>query len=118
MGPGDPFAPRPAAPGRARPEVEVSADVAPDSEPPVQPPVRVQARPPEAPRSRGLLGNAVVVGAVAGLVLGGLGVTLGVGRTAVVVVCTLLGAALGALLKNAFSDGIDVGAAWRALRRR
>ena len=55
---------------------------------------------------------------VAGLVLGGLIVTVGVGPTLVVALCTAIGAALGALLKNAFADGVDLGAAWRALRRR
>lgn len=115
MGPRDPFATRPAPPGRPRPEADPEADGAPASEPPV----RVQARLPEEPRRlRGPFGNAAAVGAVAGLVLGGLVVTLGVGRALVVLAFALVGAALGALLKNAFAGGLDVGAAWRALRRR
>ena len=108
MGPSDPFssptdtadarAPRP---GRAEPSGRT----------------RVEARLPDPPRSsrarRGPLAGAVI-----GLVLGALVVTVGVGPALVVLLCVALGAGLGALAQSAFADGVDLAAAWRALRRQ
>ena len=122
MGPGDPFASPSPPPASAPPPATPSATRAGATDHGATDgggPVRIQARMPDpAPQPRGPLSGAARIGAVAGLVLGGLIVTVGVGPTLVVALCTAIGAALGALLKNAFADGVDLGAAWRALRRR
>ena len=115
MGPGDPFASRPTPPA------DVPHARAPDNGAPApsSEPVRVQARVPEPPPTpRGPMRNASLVGAATGLAVALLFVLLSPGQAVLVLVLTLVGAALGAIAKDAFGDGVDVGAAWRALRRR
>ena len=115
MGPGDPFASRPTPPA------DVPHARAPDNGAPAPPsePVRVQARTPEPPPTPGPpVRNAPLIGAAVGLGIALLLVLLSPGQAVLVLVLTLVGAALGAMAKNAFGDGVDVGAAWRALRRR
>jgi uncharacterized membrane protein len=74
---------------------------------------------PEAPPTpRGLVRNASLIGAAIGLGIALLFVLLSPGQALLVLVLTLLGAALGAIAKSAFRDGIDPAAAWRALLRR
>ncbi len=120
MGPRDPFASRPAPP---RPPV-LSDGPAPDGpaldRPVSDGPVRVQAYPPDLDRLRPLSPrrHAVSIGAAAGLGVGLLFVLLTPGQAVLVTVLTGLGAALGAIARVAFRDGVDVDAAWRALRRR
>ncbi len=111
MGPRDPFASRPAPP---RPPADSSDGPTPDG------PVRVQAQPPVLHRADAAAGrrNAVAVGAAVGLGVGLLFVLLTPGQALLVVVLTALGAALGAIVRSAFREGVDVDAAWRALRRR
>ena len=136
MGPGDPFAsrsaPRDPAPSRtpsapasvaSEPAPRARADAPPSGSgaaPSASPePFRVQARLPDAPRSAPMRASrAALVGGAAGLVVGLLLVTLGPGATAVVAALAALGALLGTVLRSLFADGIDVGGAWRALRRR
>ena len=62
--------------------------------------------------------NAATIGAALGLALGLLFVFLSPGEAVLILMLTALGAVLGVIVKNAFADGIDPGAAWRALRRR
>ena len=108
MGPSDPFS------------TTTAGAPPPRSEPPPRPEpgrMRVEARPPDPPRSpRG--GRGPLAGAAIGLVLGALVVTVGVGPALVVALCVALGAGLGAVVQAAFADGVDLAAAWRALRRR
>ncbi|WP_420456208.1 hypothetical protein [Rubrivirga sp.] len=115
MGPRDPFATRPAP---ARPAV--SSDEPSPNGPVSDGPVRVQAQPPDRSRAAPPAGrrNAVAVGAAVGLGVGLLFVLLTPGQALLVIVLTALGAALGAIVKAAFRDGVDLDAAWRALRRR
>ena len=74
--------------------------------------------PEPPPTPRGPVRHAATVGAAIGLALGLLFVFLSPGQAALILVLTALGAALGVIVKNAFSDGIDPAGAWRALRRR
>ncbi|WP_412061031.1 hypothetical protein [Rubrivirga sp. IMCC45206] len=113
MGPGDPFASRPA------PDRPSAPQSAPPSNGPAEGPVRIQARLPEPPPPpAGATRSAATVGAAVGLTLGLLFVLLPFGQALLVLVLTALGAAIGGLARSAFRDGVDVGAAWRALRRR
>lgn len=72
--------------------------------------------PPPTPRPP--VRNASLIGAAVGLGIALLFVLLSPGQAVLVLVLTLVGAALGAIAKSAFREGVDVGAAWRALRRR
>ncbi len=106
MGPSDPFATTSAPPAEpAPPPISAPAD-----------PFRVQTREsplvPARPLSR-----KVLVGAAIGAFIGLLAVTLSAGELFFVLACGLLGAALAVVLQSAFPDGVDVQAAWRALRR-
>ncbi len=107
MGPSDPFASDPAPLGGPTP---------PPSASPPSDPFRVQARYPLAAPTR-TAGSKVLVGAGVGAFLGLLVVTLSAGKLFVVGACALIGAALAVIARNAFPDGIDVQAAWNALRR-
>ena len=110
MGPGDPFASRPTASADAPPE---------NGAPSASEPVRIQARMPDPPSPpRQPVQRAALIGAALGLGVALLFVLLTPGQAVLVLVLTLVGAALGAIAKNAFREGVDVGAAWRALRRR
>jgi len=99
MGPSDPFSD---APPRAAPPPRADG-LLPTPEP----------RPP-APRRV----PAVAVGAALGLAFGLSTVIWGLGPAIVVLLCTALGAAAGVLARAMAGGGLDVGAAWRALRRR
>lgn len=117
MGPRDPFATPPAAerpaPGpAARPDLE--GREAGDA----NGPVRVHARMPAPPSVPSPTGRPVVVGAAVGAAVGFLFVLLEPGQAFLVLVLTVLGAALGAIVRAAFRDGVDLEAAWRALRRQ
>ena len=107
MGPRDSFASDPAPIGGSTP---------PQSAPPPSDPFRVQARDP-LPAPTRTAGRKAFVGAGVGAFLGLLAVTLSAGEFFVVLACALLGAALAVIVQNAFPDGVDVQAAWNALRR-
>lgn len=110
MGPRDPFASR-SAPAPPTTAARDSGGPAGDG------PVRIQARVPEpVSPMRTASRSPVALGAVAGLALGLLFVFLTPGQALLVLVLTALGAALGAIARTTFADGVDVGAAWRALR--
>ena len=113
MGPRDPFATPPPAERPAErpgPESREAGEA--------NGPVRIQARMPDPPRPVPRGSGAVVIGAALGLAVGLLFVLLSPGQAVLVLVLTALGAALGAVVRAAFRDGVDLEGAWRALRRR
>ena len=114
MGPSDPFArlpePPPDPPGGAAP---------PPPGPTLDGGVRPVRRGHAEPAGRGgPRPGAVAVGAIVGLVAGLVTITVGFGPALVVLVFAAVGAAVGAVVRAAAGGGVDVPAAWRALRRR